>query len=60
MISVFHDRNEDKIKQLEKKVNELIEESCLAKFNGENALVSGMIMNQFIAGIVIVNYGSLN
>ena len=60
MISVFHDRNEDKIKQLEKKVNELIEESCLAKFNGENALVSGMIMIQFIAGIVIVNNNNNN
>lgn len=45
------DRPEEKIKQLEKKVNELIEESCFASSRGEFQVVSFMAMPT--SGLVI-------
>jgi len=45
LVFVYYFSPEEKVKQLEKKVNELIEESCIANDRGELALV--VIMNNY-------------
>ena len=39
---------EEKIKQMEKKVNELVEESCFANDRGEYPLVSQMHFSRYL------------
>lgn len=44
---------EEKIKQMEKKVNELVEESCFANDRGEYPLVSQMHFSRYLYNYVL-------